>query len=52
VKPPDHEGFGSRLFANALARRGQIELNFRPEGVACRMSVALDKPRAIFGTSN
>jgi hypothetical protein len=24
----------------------------RPEGVACRMSAALDKPRAIFGTSN
>jgi two-component sensor histidine kinase len=52
VKAPEHEGFGSRLITRALATQGRVELNFRPEGVACRVVVALEKPLPTFCNSN
>jgi len=37
VRPPTHEGFGSRLIRDNLASEfsGTVELEFQPDGVAC-----------------
>jgi two-component sensor histidine kinase len=40
VTPPDHQAFGTLLVKRMLAMelRGQVELDFRPEGLVCRVS--------------
>jgi two-component sensor histidine kinase len=53
VSPPDHSGFGSRLFARALEQfDGKVDATFPPTGFVCRFSVAIsDMPKhspAIF----
>ena len=44
VHPPRRRGFGSRLIERALAAelRGQVQLDFAPEGVRCTMDMALE----------
>ena len=38
VKPPDHEGFGSRLIASLTQQmNGDAETSYRPEGIVCTM---------------
>ena len=43
VIPPERRGFGSRFIERGLAREfdGQVELDFAPEGVCCRMKMPL-----------
>jgi PAS domain S-box-containing protein len=42
VAPPGHKGFGTRLITRSLAAElGLAELDFRPEGLVCRLSVRL-----------
>ncbi|GGE07252.1 hypothetical protein GCM10011390_27890 [Aureimonas endophytica] len=43
VRPPERRGFGSRLIERGLAGAtgGEVELDYRPEGLVCRMSVPL-----------
>jgi PAS domain S-box-containing protein len=38
--PPETQGFGSMVIANALAseREGKVTLDYQPEGLRCRMS--------------
>jgi PAS domain S-box-containing protein len=47
VKRPEKRGFGSRLIENGLAAEldGAVQLDFRPEGVRCEMTAALDRTR-------
>lgn len=44
VKPPERKGFGTRLLEQVVARalRADIALEYRPEGLVCRMTL----PRA------
>lgn len=44
VKPPARQGFGTRLIKKVVARslRADVAMDFRPEGLICRMTV----PRA------
>ena len=44
VQPPTRRGFGSRLIERGLAAElsGQAYIDFRPEGVVCRIEAALD----------
>jgi two-component sensor histidine kinase len=42
VKPPEHEGFGSRLIQRAMeGGLGRAQLDFCPQGLACTLEVAL-----------
>lgn len=43
VKRPERQGFGSRLIERSLKGDidGQADLDFRPEGLRCRLSVSL-----------
>jgi two-component sensor histidine kinase len=42
VTPPSRQGFGSRLFANAMPRAsGTAALSFDPDGVGCEIRIAL-----------
>ena len=42
VVPPQHRGFGSQFLQRALAREfdGEVDLQFTPSGLVCRMSLA------------
>ncbi len=44
VSPPDRKGFGSRLLERGLAAElgGAVTLEFRPEGLVCRIEADLD----------
>ncbi|KQY98974.1 histidine kinase [Caulobacter sp. Root1455] len=44
VSPPTRRGFGSRLIERGLASElsGEAHIDFRPEGVVCRIEAALD----------
>lgn len=44
VEPPARRGFGSRLIERGLAVElgGEVRLEFRPEGVSCSLSFALE----------
>jgi len=44
VRQPEKRGFGSRLIESGLAAElgGNVQLDFRPEGVRCAMTAALD----------
>lgn len=44
VSPPLRRGFGSRMIERALAAelRGQVQLDFQPQGLRCTMDMALD----------
>jgi PAS domain S-box-containing protein len=48
VKPPERRGFGSRMIERALAYElgGTAELEFRPEGLVCRIDAPLPQTRA------
>ena len=41
VKPPQRQGFGSRLIKKVVARalRADVAMDYRPEGLTCRISV-------------
>ncbi|USA40530.1 sensor histidine kinase [Pelagerythrobacter marinus] len=42
VSPPEREGFGSRLIRRGLGDRGgKVELDYRPEGLRCRIEATL-----------
>ncbi|GGC71702.1 hypothetical protein GCM10011504_56670 [Siccirubricoccus deserti] len=43
VRMPERRGFGSRLLEQGLAREfgGEVQLDFAPSGVECRISMAL-----------
>jgi two-component sensor histidine kinase len=41
VSPPKRRGFGSRLIARSLGPDGRTELDFAPEGLACRIALRL-----------
>ena len=43
VKQPKRRGFGSRLITKALDQYGEVQLHFRPAGVACSMLIDLDR---------
>jgi len=43
VKQPERRGFGSRLITRTLAAHGEVQLVFRPVGVACYMLIDLDQ---------
>lgn len=44
VPPPDRRGFGARLLEDGLAGElaGVVHLDYRPEGLCCRMELPLD----------
>ena len=44
VPPPDRRGFGARLLEDGLAGElsGVVRLEYRPEGLCCRMELPLD----------
>jgi PAS domain S-box-containing protein len=44
VQPPTRRGFGSRLIERGLAAElsGEARIDFRPDGVVCRIEAALD----------
>jgi PAS domain S-box-containing protein len=41
VKPPERQGFGTRLIKQVVARalRADVAMDYRPEGLICRMTV-------------
>ncbi|OHC94116.1 MAG: hypothetical protein A2792_02585 [Sphingomonadales bacterium RIFCSPHIGHO2_01_FULL_65_20] len=41
VKPPQRQGFGSRLIKKVVARalQADVAMEYRPEGLTCRISV-------------
>lgn len=43
VKPPSHEGFGSRVIRYAAARQkeGKVDLDYSSEGLSCRIAFSL-----------
>ncbi|GLS00531.1 hypothetical protein GCM10007859_05370 [Brevundimonas denitrificans] len=45
VKPPERQGFGTRLIKKVVARalRADVAMDYRPDGLVCRMKV----PRAM-----
>lgn len=45
VAPPLRRGFGSRLIQEGLARelRGEVQMDYLPEGLRCELSFRLDK---------
>lgn len=43
VKQPQRRGFGSRLITRALNGYGEVQVDFRPVGVACYMLIDLDR---------
>ncbi len=47
VTPPERRGFGSRLIEQGLATelQGKAEIDFRPEGVVCRITASLQDTR-------
>ena len=47
VTPPANRGFGSRLLERGLAAdlQGDVRLDFRPDGVVCRITAAPDGNR-------
>jgi two-component sensor histidine kinase len=47
VVKPSQQGFGSRLIERSLAAEegGGAELDYRPDGLVCRMAVTLPPPR-------
>lgn len=47
VRAPAHRGFGSRLLEQGVTREfgGEVRLDFRPEGMECRMRLPLSKPQ-------
>jgi PAS domain S-box-containing protein len=49
VVPPQRRGFGSRLIERGLAHEvdGEVDLNFSPEGVVCRVVVPLSSRVAV-----
>jgi len=48
--PPARAGFGSRVLKATVEDQlgGQIDLAWEPEGIACRIEVALSSPRPAF----
>jgi PAS domain S-box-containing protein len=46
VRAPSRRGFGSRLLEQGVTREfgGAVRLDFRPEGMECRMRLPLSKP--------
>ena len=49
VAPPKRQGFGSRLLKSGLPRElgGSVAMDFAPEGLACRMRLALSGKIAV-----
>ena len=45
VRPPETEGFGTRLIKRGLAAElhGTVDLDFQPEGLVCRIAGQLKK---------
>ena len=45
VKPPEHEGFGSRLIEGGLAQEldGEVHIDYAPEGVVCRIVIPISE---------
>jgi two-component sensor histidine kinase len=45
VKPPEHEGFGSRLIEGGLAQEldGDVHIDYAPEGVVCRIVIPISE---------
>jgi len=41
VKPPQHRGFGSQLLEKGMPSDGTVKLDFRPEGLECRICLPL-----------
>lgn len=48
VKPPERQGFGTRLIKQVVAKalRADVAMDYRPEGLVCRMTL----PRAMLET--
>jgi two-component sensor histidine kinase len=48
VSPPKRAGFGRLLLERALAAdlKGDVTLDFRPEGLACRITLPLGSAEA------
>jgi two-component sensor histidine kinase len=45
VVPPNHRGFGTRLFLRALDQfQGKVEATFAPAGLVCKLDVPLPIP--------
>lgn len=49
VSPPTHRGFGSRMIERALAQdlKGEVTMEFRPEGLVCTIDAPLADNRAV-----
>jgi two-component system CheB/CheR fusion protein len=45
VTPPSHQGFGSRVLERGLAHEleGKVDLDYAPDGLACRMTIPAEK---------
>ena len=44
VQPPSRRGFGSQLLEKGIPSGGTVNLNFRSEGLECRMCLPLSSP--------
>ncbi len=52
ISPPDHSGFGTRLFKRALEPfEGKVEADFNPTGLVCKLSLTLPDEPASPGTT-
>jgi two-component sensor histidine kinase len=51
VKRPERGGFGTKLIARALAG-AQVDLNFEPDGLVCRLLIDLDQGATVQGAGN
>lgn len=49
VSPPTRRGFGSRMIERALAQdlKGEVAMEFRPEGLVCTIDAPLPAKRAL-----
>jgi len=48
VQPPMRHGFGTTLLSRAIGRQhhGSVDLDWRPKGLVCRMTLPEDEIRA------
>jgi two-component sensor histidine kinase len=46
VRPPTHQGFGSRILQSVIRRDagGSVELDYAPDGLVCRIELPLSTP--------
>ncbi len=49
VEPPSSQGFGTKIINASIRRQsgGDVEFNWRPDGLSCELTVPFGQPRAM-----